>query len=237
MNSKKFVKSRNIYAHANGRLLLTSEILFLEAIQEYNTKISQVFDLIREDITQLYRDTITNSDFYDPEIRAYDDPDEQIIEELIRLDSLSQSELNWLRKIKASDFKEYDGYEHIKDLHIALFHYYTLLVQEDENYHPIDDEYLRYKYTDKADEFIEKELNISSYECEKDGGEFPLYVCPECDEEQLVYDAETEKYHCFHCGTDFTTSDLSFCSECGELIRSNDSCICDACFELKMSKD
>lgn len=60
---KKFVKSRNIYAHANGRLLLTSEKLFLEAIQEYNAKISQVFDLMRNDIVQLYRDTITNSDF------------------------------------------------------------------------------------------------------------------------------------------------------------------------------
>ena len=165
---KNFVKSRNKYAHANGRLLLTSENLFFESIQEYNAKISQVFDLIKDDITQLYVDTITNSDFYDPEIRAYDDPDEQIIEEFIRPNSLSQTELNWLRKIKTSDFKEYGGYEYIKDLHIALCHYYTLLVQDDENYHPIEDIYFHHKYQDNANEFVERELGISGYECVKD---------------------------------------------------------------------
>ena len=46
-----------------------------------------------------------------------------------------------------------------------------------------------------------------------------------------------EKFHCFHCGADFTTSDISFCSECGEIMRNNESCICDACFAIKMAKD
>lgn len=231
---KKFVKSRNIYAHANGRLLLTSEALFLEAIQEYNAKISQVFDLIKDDITQLYIDTITNSDFYDPEIRAYDDPDEQIIEEFIRPNSLSQTELNWLRKIKTSDFKEYDGYEHVKDLHIALCHYYTLLIQGDENYRPIDDAYLYYKYQNRADEFVEKELNISAYECEKDGGEFPVYECPHCGDEQLVYDAETEKYHCFNCDADYLADQISKCSRCDRLMVSTEELVCPSCVEYIM---
>ena len=92
-------------------------------------------------------------------------------------------------------------------------------------------------YKNLAEDLIENELKISAYECAKDGGEFPLYECIDCNEEQLVYDTETEKYHCFHCGADFTTSDISFCSECGEIMRNNESCICDACFELKMDKD
>ncbi len=234
---KRFVKSRNKYAHANGRLLLTSENLFFESIQEYTAKISQVFDLIKEDITQLYIDNITNSDFYNPEIRAYDDPDEQIIEEFIRPNSLSQTELNWLRKIKTSDFKEYEGYEHIKDLHIALCHYYTLLVQNDDNYHPIEDVYFHHKYQDKADEFVEKELGISGYECVKDGGEFPVYDCPECGHDQLVYDAEADKYHCFHCSQDFDGEDLIHCSCCNTITYKNDVELCDNCIEHRTSKD
>lgn len=234
---KKFVKSRNKYAHANGRLLLTSENLFFEAIQEYNAKISQVFDLINDDITQLYIDTITNSDFYDPEIRGYDDPDEQIIEEFIRPNSLSQIELNWLRKIKTSDFKEYDGYEHIKDLHIALCHYYTLLVQDEANYHPIEDIYFHHKYQDNANEFIERELGISGYECVKDGGEFPVYDCPECGHDQLVYDAESDKYHCFHCSQDFNGEDLIHCSGCHTITYKNEMELCPSCIEHKTSKD
>lgn len=233
---KKFVKSRNIYAHANGRLLLTSEELFSKAIQEYNTKISQVFDLIRGDIIQLYRDTITNLDFYDPEIRAYDDPDEQIIEEFIKPNSLTQTELNWLRKIKTADFKECDGYEHIKDLHIALCHYYTLLVQDEANYHPIEDVYFHHKYQDNANEFVERELGISGYECVKDGGEFPVYECPECGHDQLVYDAEADKYHCFHCSEDFTSDQLFVCSECNRLKHRNGDAICTECADALMAK-
>ena len=231
---KKFVKSRNIYAHANGRLLLTSEELFLEAIQEYNTKISQVFDLIRDDIVQLYMDTITNSDFYDPEIRAYDDPDEQIIEEFIKPNSLTQTELNWLRKIKTADFKECDGYEHIKDLHIALCHYYTLLVQDEANYHPIEDVYFHHKYQDNANEFVERELGISGYECVKDGGEFPVYDCPECGHDQLVYDAEADKYHCFHCSQDYEGGELMRCSECPAITPVNEVGLCRNCIQRKM---
>lgn len=231
---KKLVKSRNKYAHANGRLLLTSENLFFESIQEYNAKISQVFDLIKDDITQLYIDTITNSDFYDPEIRAYYDPDEQIIQEFIKTYSLTHTELNWLRKIKTSMFKEYEGYEHIKGLHIALCHYYTLLVQDDENYHPIDDEYLHYKYQNKADEFVEKELNISAYECEKDGSKFPVYECPHCFDEELVYDAETEKYHCFNCSEDFIGDSLIHCSCCNTITYKNEVELCNNCIEQKL---
>ena len=187
--------------------------------------------------SNLYKDTITKRDFFDPDERAYMDADEQILQEFVKVYSLSRAELNWLRKIKTDDFKGCEGYEHIKDLHIALCHYYTLLVQDDENYHPIEDVYFHHKYQDNANEFVERELGISGYECVKDGGEFPVYDCPECDEDQLVCDAETEKYHCFHCGADFKASDLSVCSECTKLIKNNESCICDACFELKMEKD
>ena len=233
---KSFVKERNDYAHANGRLMLTSDELFSKKIDDYYDKTEKVFLLIRKDIEQLYINTITNSDFYDPDIRSYLDPDEQIIEEFVKVYSLSRAELNWLRKIKTNSFKDCLGFEHIKDLHIALCHYYTVLVQDDENYHKIEDIYYHHKYQDNANEFVERELGISGYECVKDGGEFPVYDCPECGHDQLVYDAEADKYHCFHCSEDFTSDRLFVCSECNRLKYRNDDAICTECADALMAK-
>ena len=232
---KNFVKERNDYAHANGRLMLTSDELFSKKIDDYYDKTEKVFLLIRKDIEQLYINTITNSDFYDPDIRSYLDPDEQIIEEFVKVYSLSRAEINWLRKIKTNSFKDFPGFEHIKDLHIALCHYYTLLVQDDENYHPIEDVYFHHKYQDKADDFVEKELGISKYECGKHGGEFPVYDCPECYHNQLVFDTEADKYHCFHCSQDFEGEDLIHCSECHTITYKNEMELCPNCIEHKMS--
>lgn len=231
---KKLVKSRNDYAHANGRLMLTSDALFSEELQKYNDKIQQVFELLKPDINKLYLDTITTQEFYDPEIRAYFDPDEQIIQEFIKAYSLSRTELNWLRRIKTSDFKKYEGYEHIKDLHIALMHYYDLIDQDD--YQLFDDPYVCYKYKNNAVEFVERELEISAYECGKEGGEFPVYECPECGEEQLAYDAGSHKYHCFACDENFSDEGLSFCSDCGSIMRSNEIDLCPNCIERKMEE-
>lgn len=231
---KDFVKERNDYAHANGRLMLTSDELFAKKVNEYALKIEKVFSLIRSDIENLYINIITCEDFYNPDVRAYYDPDEQIVEEFIRHYSLSRVELNWLRKIKTSNFKKYDGYEHIKDLHIALCHYYTVLVQDDENYHTIEDIYYHHKYQDKADEFVEKELGISGYECVKDGGEFPVYDCPECGQDQLVYDAEADKYHCFHCSQDYEGGELMHCSDCPAIAPVNEVGLCSNCIQRKM---
>lgn len=228
---KNFVKERNDYAHANGRLMLTSDELFSKKIDDYYDKTEKVFLLIRKDIEQLYINTITNSDFYDPDIRSYLDPDEQIIEEFVKVYSLSRAEINWLRKIKTNSFKDFPGFEHIKDLHIALCHYYTLLVQDDENYHPIEDVYFHHKYQDKADDFVEKELGISKYECGKHGGEFPVYDCPECYHNQLVFDTEADKYHCFHCSCDFDGKDLIHCSNCDTITHKNEVELCRSCIE------
>ena len=224
---KKLVEERNRYAHANGQLQLTSEELFMEALNTYNSKIQQVANLLRPALTDFYIRTITAADFYDPEIRGYLDPDEQIIQEFIKVYSLSQNELNWLRKIKLSEFDAYDGAEEIKTLHSALIHYYRELTQDD--YQIFDDPYVCYKYKNNAAEFVERELEISAYECGKHGGEFPVYKCPECGEEQLAYDADSHKYHCFACDENFTDEELSFCSRCGNIMRSNEIDICSNC--------
>jgi hypothetical protein len=228
---KKRVKARNDYAHANGHLLLTSDELFTEQIGIYNSTIEKVVNLIKADITMLYKRTLTDPEFYDPDIRAYIDPDEQISEGFVKIYSLSRAELNWLRKIKTEEFKRCEGFKHIKDLHIALCHYYTVLTHDDGEYHPMEDEYMFYKYQNRASDFVENELGISAYRCGKEGGEFPVYECPECGEEQLAYDSDADKYHCFSCDTDYAGCELSFCSRCGQIMRSNGTSVCNNCIE------
>lgn len=227
---QKLVQKRNKYAHANGQLQLTSDELFMDALNNYNAWIQKVVELLKSDLIAFYEKTISDPDFYDPDIRAYLDPDEQMIQEFIKEYSLSRVELNWLRKIPLSDFEGCEGKEDIKTLHCALIHYYRELTQDE--YQPFDDPYVLYKYKNNAAEFIERELEISAYECGKDGGEFPVYECPECGKKQLAYDADTHRYHCFACDENYTDEDLAFCKKCGSLMRRNeDALICQNCIE------
>lgn len=225
---KDLVKERNRYAHANGQLQLTSDELFLESLKKHNEIIDRVVKLIRNDLTAFYKATICDSEFYDPDIRAYLDPDEQIIQAFIKEFSLSQAELNWLRKIRLSEFDGIAGDEEIKTLHCALLHYYEELTNDD--YQPFDDQYVLHKYRDNAAEFVERELEISAYECGKHGGEFPVYECPACGREQMAYDADTHRYHCFSCDANYTDEELSFCTNCGQLTRSSQTGLCPSCF-------
>ena len=83
---------------------------------------------------------------------------------------------------------------------------------------------------------MENVLGIDEYSCVKDGGEFPVYDCPECGYDQLVYDAEADKYHCFHCSEDFTSDQLFVCSECNRLKYRNGDAICTECADALMAK-
>lgn len=232
---KKLVEERNRYAHANGQLQLTSDELFMEALNSYNNKVQRVVELLKNDLIAFYKKTISDPDFYDPDIRAYLDPDEQMIQEFIKEYSLSRVELNWLRKIRLSDFDGCTGETEIKTLHSALIHYYRELTQDE--YQPFDDPYVQHKYKNNAAEFVERELEISAYECGKEGGEFPVYECPECGEEQLAYNADTHRYHCFACDHNYTDEEISFCERCGNIMLRNDAVdICPVCLE-NMSKE
>ena len=125
---QKLVQERNKYAHANGQLQLTSDELFMEALNCYNAKIQRVADLLKNDLIAFYKRTVSDPAFYDSEIRAYLDPDEQIIQEFIKEYSLSKTELNWLRKVALSDFNGLEGEHEIKSLHCALIKYYRELM-------------------------------------------------------------------------------------------------------------
>lgn len=124
---KKLVRHRNNYAHANGQLQLTSDELFMKEIKNYNSKIHEVVGLLKSNIEEFYKKTISDPNFYDKDLRAYLDTDEQIIEEFIREYSLSKEELNWLRKIPLLEFDSCKGKTAIKKLHRSLINYYKNL--------------------------------------------------------------------------------------------------------------
>ena len=121
---KKLVKERNDYAHANGRLLLTSEEFFLEKIRNFNHCIDRVFALIKNDVLKLYSSTLNDPDFYDPDIRAYLDPTQQVQEEIVKKYSFSRFELNWCQKFNIKQLQSSENYASKKELHIALSKYY-----------------------------------------------------------------------------------------------------------------
>ena len=47
---QKLVRERNRYAHANGQLQLTSDELFMKALNSYNSNIQKVVELLKRDL-------------------------------------------------------------------------------------------------------------------------------------------------------------------------------------------
>lgn len=58
--------------------------------------------------------------------------------------------------------------------------------------------------------------------------------CVNCGEEQLAYDEEHNKYHCFACGENYAGDALTFCSGCGSIMISNEVDLCDNCVAHKL---
>jgi len=90
-----------------------------------------------------------------------------------------------------------------------------------------------------ARDYIHNVLGISEYETVKDGGEFPQYDCPECDNESLVYDTDNNRVICFSCDYEDDMSKVSFCGDCGRLfIDTEDGIgICYTCADIRFHKD
>ena len=91
-----------------------------------------------------------------------------------------------------------------------------------------------------ADNYIFNIIGMDGYSTVKDGGEYPLYECPQCGKETFVLDSENERALCFSCDFDCDAGELEFCSSCGSLFYDSDEegiGICPNCIEYKLSKD
>lgn len=95
-----------------------------------------------------------------------------------------------------------------------------------------------------ADEYVSEVMGLSSYETVKDGGEWPVYSCPECGNTALVH--EDGDFTCFSCGEHWTELTMRFCESCGKPFAVKcsqaedghyeiDSFMCPGCWEYRMS--
>jgi len=89
---------------------------------------------------------------------------------------------------------------------------------------------------------INNVLGIDKYSCIKDGGEYPLYICPDCGLEAFTFidnDTSTSDWICFACGNCHSQDEINFCSLCYEPFScSEDSgSICDDCYRAKIKEE
>lgn len=96
-----------------------------------------------------------------------------------------------------------------------------------------------------ADEWIETILGKSYQSVLKDGEDYPLYTCPECERETFVDVApsgsqfEHDQCICFACGQAWKESSIDKCGSCGRpyVVEGDDWGMCPDCFRYQMSKD
>lgn len=86
-----------------------------------------------------------------------------------------------------------------------------------------------------ANEYVSDIMGLSEYVIVKEGGEWPIYECPECWETSLVCNNDEELFLCFNCGKQWSEG-MQFCESCGSpfIRHEGDSIICDTCIEHRM---
>jgi len=90
-----------------------------------------------------------------------------------------------------------------------------------------------------ANDYIHNILGIDEYSTIKDGDEYPLYDCPECGDDALVYDWEKGRAICFSCDYKERIEKLSFCIYCGAVYKKaadEDLGMCPECITYKINK-
>lgn len=91
-----------------------------------------------------------------------------------------------------------------------------------------------------AREYLFNIEGVDEYSIVKDGGEYPLYICPECGKESLIEKDNT--YVCFSCRMIYPATEIQFCSECNNPYwvakdeREDDIGLCSACLKYKIEK-
>ena len=232
----KYISGRDDFAHATGKGNISEDDLtsnirtiigHMDTLHKsFEKHLEQLYlDYILEHIDCDY-DTINDSNIY-----------------FVLDNELSIADLEYLchlgvRRLQDNNEILREKYQATRNIHCAFIEYCMENngTNLPDGYSSLcNSAYLFYKYADKADDYVENELGISAYSCVKDGGEFPVYDCPECGHDQLVYDAEADKYHCFHCLEDFDGESLIHCSECHTITYKNEMELCHNCIEHKMS--
>lgn len=233
-----YLRDRNDYAHATGEGNI-SEQEFQQNIKAVIGNMNTVRKLFIPYLKSLYIKFIL--EHLDADYDVVSDN----FNDFIFDNSLSICDLDYLCHLGVKNLQESNetlktNYQATRNIHCAFVEY---CYENDgialpDGYPSLRNEkFLFYRYKGCAKDYVENELEISEYRCVKEGGEFPVYECPECGEEQLAYDADTHRYHCFGCDEDYTDEDLTFCEQCGRIMRRTENAtICQNCVENAMEE-
>lgn len=234
----KYISDRDDFAHATGKGNISEEAL-IQNIRTIKGNMETLNELFQPVIRAQYIEFLLEYAECDYEV-IEDNAADFIFDHLLSLRDIEYLCNMGISRIRDENAIFKENYRLAKKVHCAFIEY---CIENDGIEVPAgyaalrDQAYLFYRYHDKASDYVENELGIKEYRCVKDGGEFPVYECPECGAEQLVYDAENGNYHCFSCDEDFTTDDISFCEKCGNIMRRNPEIfICQNCIE-NMAED
>lgn len=234
-----YINKRDSYAHATGNGNISEDALD-DKVKGIIKNIQIINAVFNEHTSSLYKKFLFKNYRLD-----YNDA-KDLFEDFIFDYQFSVADLKHICNLGISSFRDEseeikENFRHVKNLHCAFFAHcienYNFDSNECFNEWTAKDFYLGYRYKDEANSFIEDVLKINEYECVKDGGEYPLYKCPNCGEEQLVYIKEEVIYKCFHCGYQREARELTRCCECGELFETEDEIICYECLKRKMEED
>lgn len=233
----KYINKRDDFAHATGKGNI-SEYDFRQNIRTIIGNMKTLRELFLPNLKKLYFDFMIERIDVDYDV-VMDNFNDFVFD-----NELSVADLDYLchlsiKKIQSSRKKLKEKYQSTRNIHCAFIEY----CMENDGIEPPagypslrNEKYLFYRYKDHADDYVESELGISAYRCGKEGGAFPVYECPECGEEQLAYDAESGKFHCFACDVNYTTDDYDFCENCGALKKTGGP-VCNECLKAAMEKD
>ena len=235
----RYVSSRDDFAHATGKGNI-SENQLNDEVRGILRNMQSVENIFQGYVTGIYKKfLLKNYHLKYKDLAA-------VLGDFIYEQPLSVADLKFMCNLGISGFRDEseeirENFRHIKNLHCAFYAYcienYNFVSNECYDEWTKKDYYLDYLYKDEAKSFIEDILNINKYECVKDGGEFPLYECPNCDEKQLVYIEKEGIYKCFHCGFQREKKELIHCSECGKLFETENEDICHDCWKRKIEED
>lgn len=234
----RYISSRDDYAHATGKGNISEEE-FRQNIKTVIGNMNTLKELFLPYLKSLYIEFILERLDVDYDV-VTDNFNDFVFD-----NSLSICDLDYLCHLGVKNLQESNetlktNYQATRNIHCAFMEYCNENdgIDFPDGYPSLRNEnYLFYRYKNNANKYVEKELGISEYRCVKEGGEFPLYECPECGEEQLAYDEKNGKFHCFSCDQNYGNGELSFCSNCGRLMYNKGESVCDDCFEHALSKD
>lgn len=234
----RYISSRDDYAHATGKGNISEQ----EFRQNTKTVIGNMNTL--RDLFLPYLESHYIEFMLECLDAAYDVVTDNF-NDFVFDNSLSICDLDYLCHLGVKNLQESNetlktSYQATRNIHCAFIEY---CYENDgialpDGYPSLRNEnFLFYRYKGCAKAYVENELGINEYRYVKEGGEFPVYECPNCGGEQLVYDTDKGKFHCFACDVNYTDEDLAFCERCGSLMKRNDEFpVCQDCID-DMTKD